>query len=106
MGEALNFYGSLFCLLACLLFVGVYTVVPLRTGRARWWSSVLGRMLVTKALALAGLMAIVVALYLFDLDLEWVRSARGVFAAIVAVMMVYQSWMVYRIQTDKEDQPS
>lgn len=104
MGERINFYGSVFCLAACLLFVGVYTVMPFVTGRERWWSSVLGRMLVTKALALAGLMSIVVALYLFHLDLEWVRSARGIFASIVAVMMVYQSWMVYRIQTEREDQ--
>lgn len=102
MGERINFYGSLACLTACLLFVLVYTVVPLLTGRMRWWSSHIGRMLVTKALALAGLMVITVVMYVFDVEVEWIRSVRGVFAAVVAVMMVYQSWLVYRIQTQKE----
>jgi hypothetical protein len=102
VGERINFYGSLACLTACLLFVLVYTVVPLLTGRMRWWSSHIGRMLVTKALALAGLMVITVVMYVFDVEVEWIRSVRGVFAAVVAVMMVYQSWLVYRIQTQKE----
>jgi hypothetical protein len=102
VGERINFYGSLACLTACLLFVLVYTVVPLLTGRMRWWSSHIGRMLVTKALALSGLMVITVVMYVFDVEVEWIRSVRGVFAAVVAVMMVYQSWLVYRIQTQKE----
>lgn len=105
MGERLNLYGSLFCLAACLLFIGVYTAMPFVTGRERWWSSHIGRLLVTKAAALAGLMAIVVVAYLSDTDLEWVRSVRGVFAAVIGVMMVYQSRLVIRIQRQKEDQP-
>lgn len=105
MGETVNFYGSLVCLTGCLLFLAVYTVMPFVTGRERWWASHIGRMLVTKAVALAGLMLIVVLLYLFDLDLEWVRAVRGVFAALVGVMMMYQTWLVFRLQSDKKEGP-
>lgn len=103
MGEQINFYSSLFCLLACLLFIGVYTAMPILTGRERWWSSHIGRLLVTKATALAGLMLIVVVTYAFDINLEWVRSVRGIFAAVIGVMMVYQSRLVVRIQKQKEE---
>lgn len=104
MGEKINFYGSVLCLSACVLFIAVYSVMPFVTGRRRWWSSRIGRMMVTKALALAGLMLIVVVFYLTDADAEWIRGIRGVFAAVIAVMMTYQSWLVYRLMTQKEDQ--
>jgi hypothetical protein len=103
MGEELNFYGSLFCLTGCVLFIAAYTVMPLVTGRERWWASHIGRMLVTKATALAGLMLIVVLLYLFDLDLEWVRAVRGVFAALIGAMMMYQTGLVVRLQRDADE---
>jgi len=103
MGEDLNFYGSLFCLAGCLLFIVAYTVTPFVTGRQRWWASHIGRMLVTTATAIAGLMLIVVLLYLFDLDLEWVRAVRGVFAALVGVMMMYQTGLVVRLQRDADE---
>lgn len=105
MGETVNFYGSLVCLTGCVLFIAVYTVMPFVTGRERWWSNYIGRMLVTKAVALGGLMLIVVLLYLFDLDLEWVRAVRGVFAALVGVMMMYQTWLVFRFHRGKEEGP-
>lgn len=105
VGELLNFYGSVFCLVSCLLFVIVYTAMPVLTGRTRWWSSRVGRLLVTKAASIAGLMAIVVVTYLSDADLEWVRSVRGVFAAVIGVMMVYQCTLVVRLHREKEDPP-
>ena len=98
MGERINFYGSLLCLAGCLVFIIIYTVMPFRTRRQRWWSTPFGRMIVTKAVAIAGLMLIVVLLYLFDLELEWVRAVRGVFAAVVGAMMFYQAAQVVRIQ--------
>lgn len=103
VGETINFWGSVMCLAGCLLFIGVYTWMPLRTGRERWWSSYIGRLLITKAAALAGLMLIVILMYLFDFDVEWIRSTRGIFAAVIAVMMVYQSWLVYHLQRDQEE---
>lgn len=103
VGETVNFYGSLVCLTGCVLFIAVYTVMPFITGRERWWASHIGRLLVTKASALAGLMLIVILLYLFDLDLEWVRAVRGAFATLVGVMMMYQTWLVFRFQNSKED---
>lgn len=106
MGERLNFYGSLLALTGCLLFIGVYTAMPYVTGRERWWHSHIGRLLVTKAAALAGLMAIVVSFYVWGIDVEWIRSARGVLAAAIGVMMMYQSWLVYRIQREQGDNGS
>ena len=103
MGETVNFYGSLVCLAGCVMFIAVYTVMPFITGRERWWASHIGRLLVTKATALAGLMLIVILVYLLDLNLEWVRAVRGVFAGLVGAMMMYQTWLVFRFQKDKED---
>lgn len=103
MGERVNFYGSLVCLTGCLLFVAVYTVMPFLTHRQRWWNSRIGRLLVTKALAIAGLMLIVIVLYLFRPSMEWIRTVRGVFSAVVGVMMMYQAALVVRIQRQKED---
>jgi hypothetical protein len=98
MGETINFYGSLFCFTGCAAFIGVYTAMAFITGRVPWWKSHIGRMMVTKAAAIAGLMLIVIVLYLSDIDLEWVRSFRGIFAAVVGVMMFYQAVIVYRLQ--------
>jgi hypothetical protein len=103
MGETINFYGSLVCMTGCLLFLGVYSVMPFATGRAPWWRSRIGRMMVTKALAITGLMLITIVMYLADPDVEWVRSIRGVFAAVVGVMMMYQSRLVYHLQRERED---
>jgi uncharacterized membrane protein len=61
-----------------------------------------GRLMVTKAAAIAGLMFIPVAAYSWDLDMEWIRSVRGVFAAVVGIMMFYQSGLVYRLQRTRE----
>lgn len=105
MGELINFYGSLVCMTGSLLFVGVYTVMPFVTGRRRWWQDPVGRMLVTKASALAGLMVVPVVYYLTRADAEWIRSIRGVFSAVIGVMMVYQTSLVFRLQRQrKEDQ--
>ena len=103
MGEVINYYGSLLCLTACLGFIAVYTVMPFVTGRERWWSHHLGRMMITKASALAGLMLIVVVYYLTDIDPEWIRVARGILAGVVGLMMFYQSWLVYRLQRRQGD---
>lgn len=98
MGETINFYGSLLCLAGCLMFVGVYTVMAYVTGRIPWWRSRIGRMLVTKALAIAGLMLIIIVFYLFEVDATWIRTIRGVFAGLVGTVMFYQAWLVYRLQ--------
>lgn len=105
MGETINFYGSLLALAGCLAFVGVYTVMPYLTGRKRWWYSRIGRMFVTKALALAGLMAIVILFYVTNIDAEWIRGVRGVFSGVIGVMMFYQTRLVIKIQNEREDEP-
>lgn len=99
----INFYGSLMCLTGCLLFLGVYSAMPFITGRTPWWRNKIGRMMVTKAAAIAGLMLITIVMYLADLDPDWVRSVRGVFAAVVGVMMVYQTRLVYNLQRGREE---
>lgn len=104
VGETVNFYGSLAALAGCLLFIGAYTVMPYITGRARWWSSHIGRLLVTKAVAISGLMVIVIVFYLTDIDAEWIRAVRGVFCGVIGVMMVYQATLVVRIMSEREDE--
>jgi peptidoglycan biosynthesis protein MviN/MurJ (putative lipid II flippase) len=96
MGEKINFWGSLAALAGCLLFIAVYTVMPFVTRRQRWWSSRIGRLLITKAVALSGLMFIVVIYYVAEIDQEWIRAVRGIFAAVIGVMMLYQGWLVFR----------
>lgn len=103
MGETVNFWGSLVALVGCVVFIGVYSVMPFLTGRSRWWHSLIGRMLVAKAAAIAGLMLIVIAMYVCDIQVEWVRATRGVFSALVGVMMAYQGYLVYKIQSKRED---
>ncbi len=102
MGETINFYGSLVCLAGCVTFIAVYSVMPFITNRIPWWKYQIGRMLVTKAAAIAGLMLIIVITYAFHVDLEWIRLVRGVFAAVVGVMMFYQAGIVYRLQKGHE----
>lgn len=96
MGETINFYGSLAALVGCLLFIAVYTVMPFLTRRQGWWRSRIGRLLVTKAAALSGLMLIVIVYYVTDVNQEWIRAVRGVFAAVIGAMMMYQGWLVFR----------
>ena len=103
MDESVNFYGSLVCFTGCMTFIVVYTIMPFLTHRRRWWQDPVGRLLVTKAAALAGLMLIVILLYLFDLELSWVRQIRGVFASLIGIMMFYQAALVYKIQRQEED---
>lgn len=98
MGEEINFWGSLLCFMGCMAFVVVYTAMAFLTGRVRWWHDHVGKMLVTKALAMAGLMALVLVYYAFHLDAEWIRGIRGVFASVIGVMMIYQTHLVYRLQ--------
>jgi hypothetical protein len=102
MGETVNFYGSLVCLAGCVSFIGVYSVMPLLTDRVPWWRYRIGRMLVTKAASIAGLMLIIVVTYAFHINLEWIRMIRGVFAAVVGVMMFYQTRLVYMLQKGYE----
>jgi len=102
-GDVLNLYGSLLAFTGCVAFVVVYTVMAFVTGRERWWSSHVGRMMVTKALAIAGLMAIALAFYWLDLDTYLIRQVRGVFAGVVGVMMIYQTVLVYRLQKREDD---
>jgi hypothetical protein len=99
VGEEINFWGSLLCLLGCMAFVGYYTFLAFRTGRMRWWHDRVGKMMVTKALAIAGLMLLTVAFYLFNIDAEWIRGIRGVFSAVVGAMMCYQTYLVHQLQT-------
>lgn len=105
MGETINFYGSLVALAGSLAFIGAYTIMPYITGRARWWSSRIGRLFVTKALAIAGLMVIAVVFYTTDIDAEWIRGVRGVFSGVIGVMMFYQTRLVIKIQNEREDEP-
>jgi hypothetical protein len=97
MGETLNFYGSILALIGCVSFIGLYS------GMAPWWKGHVGRMLVTKAAAIGGLMAITVAFYAFDLDQEWIRVARGCLSFVIAAMMFYQTYLVYALQKERED---
>lgn len=102
MGETVNFYGSLVALAGCVTFIGVYSVMPFLTNRVPWWRYQIGRMMVTKAASIAGLMLIIVVTYAFHVDREWVRLVRGVFAVVIGVMMFYQTWIVYRLQKGYE----
>jgi hypothetical protein len=102
MGETINFYGSLLCLTGCLTFIAVYTIMPFITNRIPWWKYQIGRMMITKAAAIAGLMLIIVITYAFGVNVEWIRLIRGVFAAVVGVMMFYQARIVYRLQKGYE----
>jgi hypothetical protein len=102
MGETVNFYGSLFCFLGCVTFIAVYSVMPFITNRTPWWKYQIGRMMVTKATAIAGLMLIIIVTYAFGVNVEWIRLIRGVFAAVVGVMMFLQSRIVYRLQKGYE----
>lgn len=103
VGEEINFWGSLLCLLGCVAFVSHYTFLAYRTGRVRWWHDPVGKMMVTKAVSIAGLMLLVIVFYLFNVDAEWIRGIRGVFAAMIGVMMGYQTYLVHRLQTEDED---
>lgn len=84
------------------MFIAVYTAMPFLTNRTGWWRYHIGRMMVTKAFAIAGLMVISMVFYLTDIKLEWIQVARGVFAAVVGMMMVYQTVLVYRLQKGHE----
>lgn len=97
MGETINFYGSIAALLGCVVFIGLYS------GMAPWWKGHVGRMLVTTAAAIAGLMLITIVFYVFDLEQEWIRVARGCLAFVIGTMMFYQAYLVYALQKERED---
>lgn len=102
VADAVNFWGSVVCAAGAMLFVGVYSVMPFVTGRVPWWRVKIGRMMVTTAVSLLLLMLISIIFYLANLDIAWVRGVRGVLAAVVGVMMSYQAWLVYKLQSRRE----
>jgi hypothetical protein len=91
-GEAVNLWGSVLALVGCLAFVAVYSVF------ARWWRDAVGRLLVTKALAVAAFMAISIGITVMRSDAELLRIVRGFLAALFGVLMLYQAWLVGHAQ--------
>lgn len=91
-GEAVNLGGSVIALTGCLAFVAVYSLL------ARWWRDPIGRLLVTKAVAIALFMAISVAATAFSADVGILRFVRGSLAALFGALMLYQAWLVGHTQ--------
>lgn len=87
-GETVNLWGSTAALAGCLAFVAVYSLL------ARWWRDRVGRLLVTKALAVAAFMAISICVTVLRSDIEALRVVRGVLAALFGALMFYQAWLV------------
>jgi hypothetical protein len=87
-----NVWGSAIALVGCLSFVAVYTLL------ARWWRTLVGRLLVIKALAIAAFMAISICVTAFGVDAEALRTLRGILAALFGVLMLYQAWLVGHTQ--------
>ena len=91
-GEAMNLWGSVIALVGCLAFVAVYSLL------ARWWRDPVGRLLVIKARAIAGFMAISISVTVLGADVEVLRVVRGVLAALFGTLMLYQAGLVARTQ--------
>ena len=91
-GETVNTWGSVLALAGCLAFVGFYSLL------VRWWRSAVGRLLVTKAAAIALFMAISLCSTVLRADLEVLRTVRGVLAALFGSLMLYQAWLVTHTQ--------
>ncbi|MBR7839817.1 hypothetical protein KDL01_41645, partial [Actinospica durhamensis] len=86
-GQAVNLWGSVIALGGCLAFVAVYSLL------ARWWHGTVGRLLVTKAMAVAAFMAISICVTLLRSDVEILRTVRGILAALFGALMFYQAWL-------------
>ncbi|WP_030248044.1 hypothetical protein [Streptomyces sp. NRRL S-455] len=93
-GETVNLAGSVIALVGCLSFVLVYTLL------ARWWRTLVGRLLVIKALAIAAFMAISIGVTVFRADVEVLRIVRGILAALFGALMLYQAWLVGHTQIE------
>jgi len=91
-GEAVNLWGSTVALVGSLTFVTAYTLV------ARWWRGPVGRLLVTKALAIAAFMVISILVTALSADPEALRILRGVLAGLFGALMLYQAGLVIRTQ--------
>lgn len=91
-GAAVNLWGSVIALTGCVAFVTVYSLL------ARWWRDPIGRLLVTKAVAIAAFMAISITATAFGADVEVLRVVRGVLAALFGTLMLYQAGLVARTQ--------
>lgn len=87
-GETVNLWGSVIALAGCLSFITVYSLL------ARWWRDPIGRLLVTKAVAIAAFMAISIAATAFGADVAVLRTVRGILAALFGMLMLYQAWLV------------
>lgn len=90
--EAVNFWGSTIALGGCLAFVAVYSLL------AKWWRSQVGRLLVTKAVAIIAMMALSICVTLLRSDIELLRLVRGILAALFGALMFYQAWLVGHTQ--------
>jgi hypothetical protein len=91
-GESVNLWGSVLAFVGCAAFVAVYSLL------ARWWRDPIGRLLVTKAVAIACFMAITICVTGFGADAEVTRVVRGILAALFGALMVYQACLVAHTQ--------
>ena len=87
MGETVNFWGSLVALVGCVVFIGVYSVMPFLTGRSRWWHSLIGRMLVAKAAA----SKLACSSGLLFIRVRWGSLARSRLAIVAPIKMALLS---------------
>jgi hypothetical protein len=95
-GQTVSLCGSVAALSGALAFVLVYTLfAPWRTYRV-------GRLLVFKALVIAGFMIVSIVAYILGPDsgkhLGPLLTTRGVLAGGYGLMMTYQAWLVSKEQ--------
>lgn len=98
-GQTVNLCGSAVALLGSLSFVVVYSAV------APWWRSRVGRLLVSKALAIVGFMTVSISAYVIDPSASGhigpLLITRGALAGGFGLAMAYQAWLVCYTQIKK-----
>lgn len=93
-GEIVNVWGSTVALAGCCAFTVFYSLLV----RMKWRHSVMGRLLVIKAVAIAAFMAISLCATVLRADPEVLRIVRGILAGLFGTLMFYQSGLVARAQ--------